>query len=336
MFLTIAMVEPLALARLSVPAPGESSEATAPTGISAEEAPAFVERSRAATGPALVDLAISPALPAAATERAAAPDAGSARYDGSANLAPRTAQVQTVPRPEAAPDSAAVSAEVADQQPAVSPAPAPAPAQPTAAPQGEKTEGPETAAAIQFAPGQSASTQTTEAALSSPQSARKLRYGLGLDLGFSGPLPDAGLLLTLRPTSWLRLQMGGGYNVLSFGLRGGATVVNPFFVPVSLTCEGGHYFDGDANRAVRWFSDGSRDIASLRQFSYDYLNLLGGYEFERRHVTIYIRAGVTWMGATVKDFQQSVYDATQVDLQASNPRVTYRGPTVKVGIVYFP
>ena len=196
----------------------------------------------------------------------------------------------------------------------------------------------------QVAPSPATSGQTPAAssqavaqvALVKAPSSRNSYYGLGLDLGVSGILPDAGLLLTLRPWRWLHLQLGPGYNGLSPAIRGGATIVNPYFVPLSLTWEGGHYFEGDANKAVRWFRDGTQDIASLRRFSYDYMNVLGGRTVGGRHFCFYIRAGVTWMRATVKDFQQSVHDIAQVDLQASDPKVGYRGPTAKIGMLFFP
>ena len=160
-------------------------------------------------------------------------------------------------------------------------------------------------------------------------------YGLGADLGLSGIFPDGGLLLTVRPRRWARVQAGGAYNGFAFGIRAGATLVNPWVVPLSLTCEGGHFFEGDANKAVRWFRNDVQEIPSLRKFSYDYFNLLGGLDFQWRHVSFYLRGGLTWMWTTVKDFQQSVRDGAQIDLQASDPKVSYRGPTLKLGITYF-
>jgi len=160
-------------------------------------------------------------------------------------------------------------------------------------------------------------------------------WGVGADVGLSGPLLDAGLLLAWRPSTWMHLHAGGGYNGFAYGVRGGATLINPFAVPLSVTCEAGHYFEGDANKIVRWFSSDVQEIASLRRFSYDYLNVLGGLEFGGRHFSVYLRGGVTWMRTTIKDFAQSVHDASQVDLQASNPKVMYRGPTLKIGTRYF-
>ena len=160
-------------------------------------------------------------------------------------------------------------------------------------------------------------------------------YGLGVDFGLSGPLPDAGLLLALRPFRWVQVRAGAGYNWLAFGVRGGVTLVNPVAVPLSLTCEGGHYFEGDANKVVHWFGSNVQEVGSLRRFSYDYLNLLAGLEFGERDFSVYIRGGVSWMRTTIKDFAQSAQDVAQVDMQASDPKVSYRGPTLKLGTQYF-
>jgi len=161
-------------------------------------------------------------------------------------------------------------------------------------------------------------------------------YGLGLDFGVSGVLPDAGLLLTLRPWQWMHIQLGPGYNGLSPAIRGGVTLVNPYVVPLSLTWEGGHYFEGDANKAVRWFGNETQDVASLSRFNYDYMNVLGGLIFGEKHLLFYVRGGVTWMRTTAVDFQQSVHDVAKLDLQASDPRIRYRGPSAKFGVMYFP
>jgi hypothetical protein len=162
-----------------------------------------------------------------------------------------------------------------------------------------------------------------------------LPYGIGLDLGVSGFLPDTGLLLTWRPRRWIHAQLGGGFNVISFAIRGGVTLISPRWVPLSLTTEGGHYFDGDANKSVRWFSGQNQDIASLRKVGYDYLNALVGLTTSGRRFSFYFRVGVTWMRTTVNDFQQTVNQTANLGLDASDPKVSYRGPTIKFGMIVF-
>jgi hypothetical protein len=174
----------------------------------------------------------------------------------------------------------------------------------------------------------------------SDEGARKRRklplFGLSADAGVSGVLPDTGLLLVLRPVGWAHGQLGIGYNAIALGVRGGVTLVSPIAIPLSLTLEGGHYYEGDANRVVHWFNSQTRDISSLRHFSYDYMNLLVGLVFERPHFVFYVRGGVTWMRTTVKNFGESVHEVTQVDLQADDPKISYRGPGGKLGLIVFP
>jgi hypothetical protein len=317
--LTLAMVQPLTLISLSMSTQTQELGTKFSMGFSPLSLSLSNTQSMLHAAPAPNPPDKSQTHPPLATGEVATPDGGSVSLDGSANY-------QAGSPSEDAADSMSgtneMGARLGVSTSAVSPSdglPAPQSAVP---PTLKSTEAP--------------ATTSTRFALISDQSERKLRYGIGMDLGLSGPLPDAGLLLTLRPDSWLSLQAGGGYNWLSFGVRGGITLVNPFFFPISFTCEGGHYFAGDANKAVHWFSDDVQNVAALRRLSYDYLNLLGGLEFQSRHFTFYVRAGVTWMRTTLTQFQQSVNDATQVGLEASNPQISYRGPTAKVGILIFP
>lgn len=161
------------------------------------------------------------------------------------------------------------------------------------------------------------------------------RFGVGIDVGISGVLPDAGLLLTARPVRWSQLQLGAGYNGLAPGVRGGLTLINPFVVPLSLTWEAGHYFEGDANRVVHWVDSSVQSNASLRRFGYDYMNLLCGLSIGDRDFAFHLRFGITWMRTTIHGFEQSVREATKLDLTASDPTIHYRGPALKVGFDYF-
>src|SRR5258705_5328098 len=72
------------------------------------------------------------------------------------------------------------------------------------------------------------------------------RFGLLVDAGVPG---GAGLAAMFRPWRFLRAEGGVNWNTVSFGLRGGVTVI-PFEwgVTPTLHLEGGHFFDGDASR----------------------------------------------------------------------------------------
>src|SRR6185369_4854552 len=106
-----------------------------------------------------------------------------------------------------------------------------------------------------------------------------------------GVMTDAGLpdglaaSLVVRPTSWLRLHGGGSYNLISAGVRAGVTLV-PFGWGPSLSIEGGHYFEGDANNLMRRFAGSSwSSNAALERVGYDYANAHLGLDFGSRRAT---------------------------------------------------
>ncbi len=274
---------------------------------------------------------------APAGEESAQPDQTPAPTNGVLPVEPEPKQVPTTP----APTNPLVppTAPPATMEKASVPGPAPPrPQQPPAIPP-EAAVAPPARTVAPPAPPASAPTAPTETVHAAEPSlqpvARAGHFGVGLDLGVSGILPDAGLLLTGRPIRPVHVQFGAGFNGFGYAIRGGLTLINPYLVPVSLTWEGGHYFEGDANRAVHWFSNDPRDIVSLKRFSYDYMNLLAGIAFEGRNFSFYLRGGVTWMYTTIKDFQQSVNDVANTDLIASDPKIRYRGPTLKLGVIFF-
>jgi hypothetical protein len=166
-----------------------------------------------------------------------------------------------------------------------------------------------------------------------PTPARPGQWGAGVDLGFSGVLPDFGLLAAWRPYSWLHAQAGVGWNLISPGIRGGATVVNPWIVPISLTGELGHYFEGDANGLIKSLTGQDSDIAVLQKVSYNYANLLVGFTSRANHFVFYFRAGVTSMWATVNNFEETVSKLAGTSMETSEAKVSYYGPTAKFGLV---
>src|SRR5438445_421418 len=82
---------------------------------------------------------------------------------------------------------------------------------------------------------------TYQAAPSAAPAARFPKLGMMADAG----LPDgANASLVFRPARWIRMHGGGGYNMISGGVRAGVTLLAPFVVAPSGTLEVGHYFDG--------------------------------------------------------------------------------------------
>jgi hypothetical protein len=161
-----------------------------------------------------------------------------------------------------------------------------------------------------------------------------------------GVMTDAGLpdgltaSLVVRPAGWLRLHGGGSYNMISPGIRAGLTLV-PFGWGPSLSVEGGHYFDGDANNLVRRFAgSGYQSSAALERVGYDYANAHLGLDFGARRVTFYIHGGMSYIRATVHQLDDVVQTqtassaGTQVSIK-QDPVIRAFTPSVKLGLIVY-
>jgi hypothetical protein len=165
------------------------------------------------------------------------------------------------------------------------------------------------------------------------------RIGVMMDAG----VPDgANASLVFRPRKWLRGHLGGGYNLVSPGVRAGVAVL-PFGSGPSLTLEGGHYFDGNANSIAHKIAGaGFKDSALLDRVGYDYANLHLGADFGYRRVTFYVHGGLSYVRARIHNFdsvvqsQASGYstDMTEVSVKR-DPVLKVFGPSVKMGLIVY-
>ena len=136
-------------------------------------------------------------------------------------------------------------------------------------------------------------------------------------------LPDgAGASLVYRPASWVRLHGGGTYNMISSGVRAGASFIPLGWGP-SLTVEGGHYFDGDANGLVRRF-------AHL------------GLELGFRRATFYLHGGMSFIRASVHNIDRAIQSETAGDGSSStqlsvkqDPTIRAFTPSAKLGLIVY-
>jgi hypothetical protein len=152
------------------------------------------------------------------------------------------------------------------------------------------------------------------------------RYGVMADAG----LPDgANASLVFRPACWLRLHGGGGYNMISTGVRAGATLV-PFGLGPSATIEGGHYFDGDANGLAQRFAGQSFQSTLLEKVGYDYANFHLGLDFGYRRVTFYIHGGMSYVRAKVHNFDGVV--ASEAAANGASSANGANGGTTEISI----
>lgn len=163
--------------------------------------------------------------------------------------------------------------------------------------------------------------------------------GMMVDAG----LPDgANASLVLRPFSWLRAHGGGGYNMISKGVRIGATLL-PFGSGPSATLEAGHYFDGDANGLAQRFAGSSFASPLLERVGYDYANAHLGLDFGSRRVTFYIHGGMSYVRADVHNLDSVVAStasmnggngSTEISIN-KDPTVRAWFPSAKLGLIVY-
>ncbi|HMF41281.1 MAG TPA: hypothetical protein VKQ32_11315 [Polyangia bacterium] len=163
-----------------------------------------------------------------------------------------------------------------------------------------------------------------------------------------GVMADAGApdgangSLVFRPFSWLRAHGGGGTNMISKGVRVGATLL-PFGSGPSATLEAGHYFDGDANGLAQRFAGSTFSSPLLQRLGYDYVNAHLGLDVGSGRVVFYIHGGMSYIRATIHNFGSVVAGAatengangsTEVSVKA-DPIVKAWVPSAKLGLIVY-
>jgi hypothetical protein len=118
-------------------------------------------------------------------------------------------------------------------------------------------------------------------------------FGVTLEAG----APDlVGVRLTVRPRSWVRLNVGPVSDLFSAGIGGGVTVV-PLrtLVAPSLTIDGGYLFDGD----TRGIPQALGVPIGNGRAAYGYLDAHAGLEIgANRRVCFFVHAGVSYVDLT--------------------------------------
>ena len=155
-----------------------------------------------------------------------------------------------------------------------------------------------------------------------------------MDAGVPG---GAGLAAMFRPWSFLRLEGGLNWNYLSFGLRGGVTVV-PFEwgITPTLHLEGGHFFPGDASR----FSTDPAAKLVLQRVPEDYLSASLGLEFgSQQRFVFFLRMGLSWIRSEADNLAAAINSAnsggTPPAKSAAPVPLLLQVPTVSVGVLLF-
>ena len=163
------------------------------------------------------------------------------------------------------------------------------------------------------------------------------RIGVMLDAG----VPDGGhASLVVRPARWMNLHAGVGTNLISSGVRAGATLyLLPTRVAPSLNLDVGRFPAGNANRVARRLELIGEDHPLLREVGYDYGVLHLGIDFGREDLTFYLHAGATWVRGRVRNLEETLAegreDGVTVEVR-QDPILTAVGPSARLGfLVYF-
>jgi hypothetical protein len=162
---------------------------------------------------------------------------------------------------------------------------------------------------------------------------------LGAMLGAG--LPDgATASLVIRPVAWAHLEVGGGYNLISKGVRAGVSLI-PFGVGPSATLEAGRFFDGNANGLVRQFAGASfGESAVLQRVGYDFVNAHLGLDFGTRRVTFFIHGGMSYIRANVHNVSEQLAGSSGSTSQTTvtfnqDPQVRLFTPSGKLGFIFY-
>jgi hypothetical protein len=161
---------------------------------------------------------------------------------------------------------------------------------------------------------------------------------LGLQL--AAGVPDGIVLGAVwRPWTFLRLNAGGAWNGLGFGIQGGATWL-PFHFGITptLTGEAGYYFPSDyAARLERWTGEIPPEVRPLLEHvGYTYLSTQLGVEFGGADSFVFfIRFGVAWIftGAQGPVTSSSESGRTTYVIQDVQARAAV--PTANIGFVVY-
>ncbi len=159
--------------------------------------------------------------------------------------------------------------------------------------------------------------------------------GAAVDGGFPDGLAAS---LVVRPVFPLRLEVGGSYNLLGWGLRGAAALAPIRFViaPV-LRVEVGHQLDSDAGGLAERFARLSpAERSALRRVAYDHVQAELGLELgSPDRLVFFLRAGLGYFSGTVHGFAAAVTGENASIVSALDPTVRGTYPAASAGLLFY-
>ena len=159
------------------------------------------------------------------------------------------------------------------------------------------------------------------------------KFGAALDLGLPTGIQLAPFV---RPLEWVQLDLALAHDGAAFGVGGGVTLgaLESSLTP-TLSLDGGHFFRGDLSGNL-----GSVTGLNLskytwaKQFDFDHLEAQAGVLFGWPSARFYVRAGISYLHATLHDFQASLQSATHdTTLTAADPTLTAIAPSARAGML---
>jgi hypothetical protein len=166
------------------------------------------------------------------------------------------------------------------------------------------------------------------------------------DAGSIGVMVDAGVpdgvngSLVFRPFRPLNIHAGVGTNLISYGVRAGASLyLLPTGISPTLSGEVGRYFPGDANEAAnRLGVTTDSDNPVLRDVGYDYANLHLGLDFGRETFSFYIHAGFSAVRGKLRHLDELVAEDADESLTfevKQGATANLIAPSARIGILFF-
>ena len=160
--------------------------------------------------------------------------------------------------------------------------------------------------------------------------------GIMVDAGVPDGLSGS---LVLQPSQRFRLHVGGAYNLVAPGVRGGVSfAVLPAFITTTLNVEAGRFFPGDANPLARRLTgDATLNSAPLSAIGYDFASAHVGFELGFRRVTAYLHMGASVIRGTVTNVEFMAEPAilgTRLELRSDLTLQVFT-PSARAGFIVY-
>jgi hypothetical protein len=157
------------------------------------------------------------------------------------------------------------------------------------------------------------------------------RFGVMVDAG----VPDGATgSLVLGLTRSLGLHVGGGHNLVSPGVRVGATFTpfDSWITPV-VAVDYGRYFEGNANGlAQKVMGDPEYSSPLLERVGYDYANAHVGLELGGPRGKLYLRGGMSRVTGELHGVNEAAGEGATL---AEDPAIEVWSVSAKIGFIYY-